>query len=65
MSWEAYACIIACYNMIIKFKTSKYLVGKSETVVSFYKQIVLLKYNYFIRDECSIRVFYYQYKKSL
>ena len=57
MSWEAYDNIIVCYEMIIKCKMSENLLGKSEIVVLMYEQIVLLEYNYFIFDECSIRVF--------
>ena len=37
MSWEAYDNIIVCYDMIIKYKMSENLLGKSETVVSFNK----------------------------
>ena len=44
MSWEAYNYIIVCYNMIIKCEISKNLLGKSETVVSFNKQTILLEY---------------------
>ena len=30
MSWETYNYIIACYDMIIKYKMSEKLLGKSE-----------------------------------
>ena len=50
MSWEAYDNIIVCYDMIIKCKMSKNLFGKSETVVLFYEQIVLLEYISFVMN---------------
>ena len=43
MSQEAYDYATACYNMIIKCKISKNLLGKSETVL-FNKLTVLLEY---------------------
>ena len=42
MSWEAYDYIIVCYNMIIKCKISKKLLGKSETMVLFNKYCLIL-----------------------
>ena len=44
MPWEVYDNIIVCYDMIIKCKMSENLLGKSETLVLFNKQTVLLEY---------------------
>ena len=47
---QSQSYIIICYDMIIKHKGSENLLGKSETVVVFNKQTVLLEYISFLMN---------------